>query len=213
MGAVRGSGRCDSARTAAVSRPLLVGVEVVLELGDVPAPREILGLAEKARQTVLLVLQIAGGERNDLDRHGGESEREQPGLYGRSRLLDTGDLLRASLGEHSSGQPLDAGGEEELARGEPVGVVLLKLGQGLGGERAAVQLPMLERPGECQSPVFAEPYEWAAVSRLSKRILARHSWVALGAARVVSVPRPTLAVRHAVRLLQVARRDPSICHE
>jgi hypothetical protein len=53
-----------------------------------------------------LVLQIAGRERHDLDRDRGEALRGHPGVGASPRLLDTGDLLRASHGELSSGEPV-----------------------------------------------------------------------------------------------------------
>ena len=121
---------------------------------------------------MLLVLQVAGREGHDLDRDRGEAERGHPGIGATARVLDTGDLLGVSQGELSSGEPPDVAVEEELPRLVPGVVARLEVEQRLGGERAAVQLPVLERPPEGHLPV-AEAYQRVAVPRLSERQPAR----------------------------------------
>src|SRR3979411_259433 len=158
--------RARSAGMAPVCRRMLKGEEVIDELCDRPAV-PVDEFAEKARQAALLVLQIAGREGDDLDRDRGEAGRGHPGVGASPRLLDTGDRLRASHGELSSREPPDVAAEEELPRPVPGVVGRLKVEQGLGGERAAVQLQALERPPEGHAPV-GEAYHGEGVPRLSE---------------------------------------------
>src|SRR5207237_2228618 len=134
----------SAAPMAPVSGRTPAGEEVVGELGNVPGV-PVSAFAEKTRQAVLLVLQVAGREGHDLDRDRGEAVRGHPGIGATARVLDTGDLLGVSQGELSSGEPPDVAVEEELPRLVPGVVARLEVEQRLGGERAAVQLPVVER--------------------------------------------------------------------